>query len=104
MGAWVRLCNEKDLPAEGQAREFQAGGRTLCVATLKGQPVALDNVCPHRGGPLAEGTVEHGKIVCPWHQWEFDLMTGISTHSPHAKVARYELQREGSDILVKIGG
>lgn len=102
MSAWVKLCSRKELPTEGAAKEFSVKGLTLCVATLHGKPLALNNVCPHRGGPLAEGTIERGKIVCPWHQWEFDLVTGISTHSNKSKVAAYELKQEGDEILLKI--
>lgn len=102
MSEWVKLCSRSELPAEGEAKEFRVQGLTLCVAMFHGKPLALDNVCPHRGGPLAEGTVDHGKIVCPWHQWEFKLATGISTHSDRAKVATYELMQQGAEILVKI--
>jgi len=102
MSEWVRLCGRKELPAEAEAKEFSVQGHTLCVATLKGTPLALDNVCPHRGGPLAEGTVEHGKIVCPWHQWEFDLATGQASHSPAAKATRYPLRLQGDDVLVEL--
>ena len=100
MSEWIKLCRRDELPAEGQAKEFSVAGRTLCVATLGGKPLALDNVCPHRGGPLAEGTVEHGKIVCPWHQWEFDLVTGAGT--PNLKAVSYALRLVGDDVLVEI--
>lgn len=102
MNSWVKLCDRSDLPAEGEAREFTVQGHTLCVATVGGRPLAVDNVCPHRGGPLAEGTIEHGRVVCPWHQWEFNLGTGISTHSESAKIATYELQEEEGIVRVKI--
>jgi len=102
MSEWVRLCSAAVLPSEGEAKEFSVLGKTLCVARVGGKPLALDNVCPHRGGPLAEGHVEHGKIVCPWHQWEFDLTTGISTHSRDAKATAYALQRKGDDVLVEV--
>jgi nitrite reductase (NADH) small subunit len=102
MSEWVRLCGRQDLPPEAEAKEFSVQGHTICVATLHGTPHALDNVCPHRGGPLAEGTIEHGKIVCPWHHWEFDLATGEASHSPAAKATRYPLRQQGDDILVEI--
>ena len=102
MSEWVRLCGRQELPAESEAKEFSVHGHTLCVATLKGIPMALDNVCPHRGGPLAEGSIEHGKIVCPWHQWEFDLATGHATHTADAKATSYRLRIEGDDVLVEI--
>ncbi len=100
MSELIRLCRRDELPAEGQAKEFSAAGRTICVATLGGKPLALDNVCPHRGGPLAEGTIERGKIVCPWHQWEFDLATGAGT--PNLKAVPYPLKLVGDDVLVEI--
>ena len=53
--------------AEGGVREVQAGKLTLCVAKLNGKIFALDNECPHDGGPLGEGELEDGKVVCPWH-------------------------------------
>lgn len=100
MSEWVKLCGRNDLPSEGHAKEFSVGDRTLCVATVGGKPLALDNVCPHRGGPLAEGTIERGKIVCPWHQWEFDLSTGVGT--PNLKTIAYALKLVGDDVLVEI--
>jgi nitrite reductase (NADH) small subunit len=99
---WVKLCDRDQLPPEGEAKEFRVHDVSLCVATLRGTPHAVNNVCPHRGGPLAEGHVEHGRVVCPWHQWEFDLVTGVSTHSQNAKVTAYPLQQAGNDILVKL--
>lgn len=102
MSEWLKVCDRQDLPAEGQAREFSVAGRTLCVATIAGQPRALDNVCPHRGGPLAEGVVEHGKIICPWHQFEFDLATGEAVHSPTLKALTYTLRLVDDQVMVEI--
>ena len=98
----VKLCTRAELPAEGQAKEFPVGGKMLCVAMIGGKPTAINNVCPHRGGPLAEGTIEDGKVVCPWHQWEFDLASGVSTHSPDAKVDVYPVTMAGEDVLVEM--
>ena len=102
MSEWLKLCDRQDLPAEGQAKEFSVAGRTLCVATIAGRPLALDNVCPHRGGPLAEGVVEHGKIICPWHQFEFDLATGEAAHSPTLKALTYALRLVDDQVMVEI--
>lgn len=101
MTEWIRLCRIQELPPEGHAKEFSAGGRTFCVAKLNGQALALDNVCPHRGGPLGQGTVENGKIVCPWHQWEFDLVTGSSSYSQQPNVAVYPLRQEEDAVPVE---
>jgi nitrite reductase (NADH) small subunit len=98
----VRLCAVAELPAEGQAREFSVGEHVVCVARVGGKPLALNNVCPHRGGPLAEGAIEGGKVVCPWHQWTFDLATGVAIDPPGAKTEAYPLTLSGEDVLVDL--
>ncbi len=102
MSEWLKLCTASDLPAEGAAKEFSVQDKTLCVAMIDGKPLALDNVCPHRGGPLAEGAIEGGKVVCPWHQWEFDLATGAATDGSDTKAIAYPLRQNGEDVLVEI--
>lgn len=102
MSEWRKLCNRAELPAEGCAKEFSIEEKTICVAMIEGTPLALDNVCPHRGGPLAEGTIEGGKVVCPWHQWEFDLATGQSADTSGTGTTAYALRENGEDILVGV--
>ncbi len=103
MAEFVRLCEAAELPEEGAAKEFAAGDRVLCVARVNGQISAMDNECPHHGGPLAEGTIEEGKMVCPWHAWAFDLHTGESTHSPQSRVEVYEIKVNGDTVYAKVG-
>jgi len=102
MSETVRLCAKADLPAEGQAREFPIKDKVLCIAVIGGTAMALNNICPHRGGPLAEGTIEGDKVVCPWHQWEFDLATGTVVHSPGTKTDAYPVTIVGEDVFVEI--
>jgi nitrite reductase (NADH) small subunit len=102
MSEWLKLCNRAELPAEGNAKEFTVRGETLCVAMIDGKPLALDNVCPHRGGPLAEGTIEGGKVVCPWHQFEFDLATGAATDGSDMKAVAYALRQDGDEVIVEL--
>jgi nitrite reductase (NADH) small subunit len=101
MSALIKICGKSDLPHPGEAKEFRAGARTLCVANVDGVISALDNECPHRGGPLSEGMVEDGKIVCPWHAWAFDPKTGI-TDASQERAPVYPISIEGDDVLVKI--
>ena len=101
MSELVRICAKGELPRSGQAREFSAGSRTLCIANIDGVIRALDNECPHRGGPLAEGMIEQGKLICPWHAWSFDPATGATEYSQE-RVAVYPVNVEGNDVFVKI--
>lgn len=91
-----------ELPPPGEAREVACEGRVLCVANSSGVISAMDNVCPHRGGPLGLGFVEGCKLVCPVHAWAFDVTTGEAVHTSKAKVAVYEVRIEGDDVLVKL--
>jgi nitrite reductase (NADH) small subunit len=102
MSEFRKLTTTSELPPSGEAREFAIDGRTICVANNNGLCSAMDNVCAHRGGPLGQGVVEQGKLVCPWHGWQFDLLTGQSEQSATVGVQVYELKIEGDDVLVKI--
>lgn len=111
-GEWRRIASRGELPREGEAKEFSVAvpigaqkamtTTTLCVAMVKGECSAMDNVCIHRGGPLGQGVVEGGKIVCPWHGWQFDPKSGEAAHSALARLAVYPIKIEGEDVLVKI--
>lgn len=98
----TKIAARSDLPSEGQAREFTLAGKVICIANVGGEYSAMDNVCLHRGGPLGQGVVEDGKVVCPWHGWQYDPKTGAVAHNPNAKVAVYPLSFESEDVLVEI--
>jgi nitrite reductase (NADH) small subunit len=102
--ALVRLTSTAELPAPGQAKEFACPDRPtmVCVANVNGNISALDNVCVHRGGPLGQGYVEDGKVVCPWHGWHFDAQTGQVGHNPDAKTTVYPLKVTGHDVLIDL--
>ena len=102
MPEYVRIGSKSELPPPGQVREFAAGSKTICIANVDGRITALDNVCLHRGGALGQGTIERGKVVCPWHGWEWDPKTGEAAHNANAKVAVYPLKIEGGDVLIEI--
>jgi len=102
MPGFVKLANKSEAPAQDEAKEFTCGEKTICVANISGKLVAMDNVCLHRGGPLGQGLVDGGKIVCPWHGWQYDPTTGAATHNPAAKVQVYPIKIEGDDVLIEI--
>jgi nitrite reductase (NADH) small subunit len=103
MSEFERICSVADLPREGKAREFAlANGRPLCVARANGEVSVVDNECPHNGGPLAEGLVQGGRVICPWHGWAFDLHSGEAEDNPGAKVDVFETKVDGDDFLVKV--
>ena len=102
MGNFIRLASESDLPAPNEAKEFPCGDKTICVANVSGEISAMDNICLHRGGPLGQGVISGGKVVCPWHGWAWDPKTGAAAQDSSMKVAVYPLKIEGGDVLIEI--
>ncbi len=90
------------MPAPGSVTEVVAAGHTLCIANVDGTLHAMDGICPHRGGPLGQGTLEGNAVLCPWHAWAFDLTTGRAEHSPQASVAVYPIELEGDDVIAAL--
>jgi pyruvate oxidase len=72
---WHRVLGPDELP-DGRVASVSCGLETLCMTRHKGQYGALDNRCPHQGGPLGEGSIENGLLRCPWHGWDYDPLTG----------------------------
>jgi nitrite reductase (NADH) small subunit len=61
----------------GEGRLFQLGRTTVAVFRSRGDNVfATQAWCPHRGGPLADGLIGDGRVICPLHGYIFDLATG----------------------------
>jgi nitrite reductase (NADH) small subunit len=102
MPDFVKLTTRSELPAENEAREFPCGDKVICVANVNGTITAMDNVCLHRGGPLGQGMVEAGKIVCPWHGWAYEATTGAAAHNPAAKVTVYPLKMQNGDVMIQL--
>jgi nitrite reductase (NADH) small subunit/3-phenylpropionate/trans-cinnamate dioxygenase ferredoxin subunit len=60
----------------GTGKTVELSGRKLAIFNVDGKFHAIDDVCPHRGGPLGEGFLEGKNVTCPWHAWEFDVTSG----------------------------
>jgi nitrite reductase (NADH) small subunit len=102
MPIWTRIASRHDLPGPDRSKEFEIGDKTLCIAGVNGGYAAMDNLCLHRGGSLGQGSVEKGKVVCPWHAWRWDPVTGKALEDPKLKLTVYPLKIEGEDVLVEI--
>lgn len=72
---WHKVA-EVDALDDGRVTTVQAGHRSLCLTRCGDTYGALDNTCPHQGGPLGEGSIEGGWLRCPWHGYDYDPVTG----------------------------
>ena len=101
MAEFVRVAARGEIP-KGQGRAFEVGGKQVAVFNCDGKFYAIDNVCKHQGGPLAEGEVDGCVVTCPWHAWAYDVTTGECPDDPGCAVDRYELKVDGDEILVAV--
>lgn len=74
---WHRVAALDALP-EGRVKTVSTGTHTPCLTHVDGRYGALDNRCPHQGGPLGEGSIENGLLRCPWHGWDYCPLDGSS--------------------------
>lgn len=74
----------------------------VALFNVDGTIYALNNTCPHAGGPLGEGTLEGTVVECPWHGWRYDVTTGVRVENPEITVACYEVKVEGDQIKVSL--
>ena len=79
-GIWHKVAEPDALP-EGRVMTVTAGTKTLALVHHLGRYAAMENRCPHQGGPLGEGSIEKGEggecwLRCPWHGWDFDPLSG----------------------------
>lgn len=72
---WIKVAELDELP-DGRVKTVVAGRRSIALTHWQGRYGALDNRCPHQGGPLGEGSIEKGWLRCPWHGYDYDPLTG----------------------------
>lgn len=86
----------------GEGRAFAVAGEQIAVFRLRdGSWRALAAACPHAGGPLADGTVDATKVVCPLHNHAFALADGSCLNGEFA-VPAYRVRAEGGEIVVEV--
>jgi nitrite reductase (NADH) small subunit len=100
---WVRVTACENIPMrEGKAVEV--AGRRIAIFNLGDSFVAVDDQCPHRGGPLSDGIVSGATVVCPLHAWAFDLTTGKVANHPESRacVGSFPVRIEEGVVFVEV--
>lgn len=101
--------------SDGQRKIVKVDGREIGIFNIGGDLYGLRNICPHRTGPLCLGRLrplvvwedtemsydrENEILKCPWHQYEFDIKTGICIVDPEMKVRSYRVEQEEDEVVV----
>ena len=100
--AFERLASLAEIKPGTMLDAEIAGDRLVVICNVGGQLHAMDGRCPHRGGPLGQGALHGTMVVCPWHAWEFDCVTGQNDYKPDLKQTKYDVRVDGGDVLVDI--
>lgn len=98
---WHHVADTGDL-GEGRVTTVTAGHRSLCLANVDGEFGALDNHCPHQGGPLGEGSIENGWLRCPWHGYDYDPLTGVPPEGFSDAPECFTTEVRGSEVWVAL--
>ena len=98
---WTVVAKSEQL-AEESAIEVVIQDRILALFRASGVLYAIDGMCAHQGGPLAEGTVSGGCVTCPWHGWQYELATGIQTINRQPLQETFPVRETNGQIEVQL--
>jgi nitrite reductase (NADH) small subunit len=111
----ISVAALEEVPENGRLT-VEAFGTTIAIFNVDGRLFAIDNHCPHQGGPLCHGQISgamlpskpyeylYGRpnsvLSCPWHGWQFDLETGETLFDPHVRVPIYPVRVMDGQIFL----
>jgi pyruvate oxidase len=98
---WHRL-DPADLPDEGRVGSLVVDGRPVALTRCGGRVGALENRCPHQGGPVGEGSIENGWLRCPWHGYDYDPLTGRPPEGFADAVTSYDVDERSDGVFVRL--
>lgn len=96
----IKIANTSDIP-QGQARKVTLeNGEEIALFHVGEKFYALKNACPHQGGPLSLGDIEGDTVVCPWHNWQFDLSDGTCIVGLAEGTTTYKIEIDQDSIYL----
>jgi nitrite reductase (NADH) small subunit len=97
---WIEVGSLDDVPVRGSRRIAVPGGAIAVFRTADDRVFALDDKCPHLGGPLSQGIVHDAGVTCPLHNWVIDLESGRARGADEGCVRTVPVRNEGGRILI----
>ena len=102
MSKLIKVAETKDV-SPGTANVVQVEDHSIALFNVAGTFHAIDNTCPHEGGPLGEGELSGEVVSCPWHNTAFNVTTGKALGPlTDDDVRRFPVTIQGNDILVEV--
>lgn len=96
-----RVASPKDVRS-GQPKVVRVGVKVIALFRHDGEIYAVNNLCPHAGGRLAQGRMVGRRVVCPRHDWAFDLATGACAAHPVYSATTYPVDVRPDGVYVGI--
>ena len=100
MTRWIEIGALNDIPVLGSRVVKTASGNIAVFRTGHDEVFALDDRCPHKGGPLSQGIVHGTSVTCPLHNWVISLETGKAQGADEGAVRTIPLKTEGGTIYI----
>ncbi len=102
MSNFIKVATVDEIPA-GESKVVEVEGMSIALFNLDGTIYAIEDVCTHDGGPLAEGTIVNGcEVICPRHGARFDIRTGKALSFPAFEPTNsYAVRIEGENVLIE---
>ena len=100
MSVFVDIAALQDIPPQGARVIRTAQGCVAVFRTLDDRVFALDDRCPHKGGPLSEGMVHGDRVTCPLHNWVFDMNSGAAQGADEGAVRTWPVRVERGRVLI----
>ena len=99
---FIPVAELSEVPT-GRSKVVKIAGKAIALFNVEGTIYAMENRCPHEGGPVGDGEFVGTTITCPSHQWRFDVRTGACDHDPSVLAKTYDVRVEDGVILVDAG-
>jgi nitrite reductase (NADH) small subunit/3-phenylpropionate/trans-cinnamate dioxygenase ferredoxin subunit len=101
MSKFITVAKTQDVPP-GTGQTVEVRGVWIALFNVDGSFFAVDNTCPHAGGPIGEGSLSGDVVTCPWHGWKFSVRTGERLGNPNFTVACCPVRVEGEQIRIAL--
>lgn len=99
---WIGACLDSEIPKRGAIR-IQHGERQIAIfKTASGDIFALEDKCPHNGGPLSAGIVHDNCVTCPLHNWDISLKSGMAQGADEGQATTFSVRLEGDRVMLCI--
>lgn len=86
----------------GAGRELLIDGRIVAIFRTAEKFFAIDGMCAHQGGPIAQGQLDHNCVTCPWHGWQYDITSGVNLLTKKQMLDCFNVEQRDDEIWIEL--